>query len=909
MKNNKSKKPMRCIALLLGAAGLLGAVAEAQAIAVNPGRYTLRGVNSGKCVDVQWASTADAAPLQQYTCNGTAAQQFTVQAATSGNYALVNVNSGKCLDVQWASTAEGAVIQQYTCNGSAAQQFTVQTPAPGRYTFVNVNSAKCLNVAGASLADSAPLQQATCTTAPSQQFAMVAQATPSAVPAAPVASAPVVNYEYDAEGNPTRTIQAPGVAGFDFKTVNTYDPLSRVKDSTDPKLGVTKLEYDGLDRTTKVTDPRNLVTQYPRNGLGDATQLISPDTGTATHTYDAAGNLKTRTDSRGVLATYTYDALNRITGVVYSKSGQTSQTLGWTYDQQGANGNGVGHLTQATHPAGTSQFYFAGTQGLVTSTLQTVNAATGANTAGITKRVDYGYDTAGRVTSITYPSGRQVRVTYADGEPFAISLSKDTTSTAATLITNIQWAPFGGTTGWQWQMASSLKNHVIGYDDSGRMNRYQLGGLYRDLRYDAADRITSYTHILATDGTAQAAFNQTFGYDELGRITNVSAGGSSWTIGYDANGNRTSVTLNGVPSTYNTAPTSNRLDNITNPTRGFLYDEAGNTRQDTGKAFTATYDLSGRMITLAKGGVTTTYTYDTLGRRVRKVSSTGAASTVIFVYGLDGQLLGEYNSAGVALREYVWLGTKPIAMFTPDSANAANPPIAYYIHADHLDTPRIVSDKNDKRRWKWLAEPFGTSAPETNPDALGVFTQNLRFPGQYADSESGLFYNMARYYDSSGARYTQSDPIGLKGGINTFAYVRGNPASYIDPLGLRLVCIIPFGCSYQPDPIPVDPTEPTLPAPSPSLPTIPAVNRSIICQVYPLLCIAPLIPYIIAPPNPGTGNERARCEADAAFDKKERDALCFVAKARGGRFSQMQCLRESDRIYEEDLEKCKKSCP
>jgi RHS repeat-associated protein len=333
-------------------------------------------------------------------------------------------------------------------------------------------------------------------------------------------------------------------------------------------------------------------------------------------------------------------------------------------------------------------------------------------------------------------------------------------------------------------MASSLKNHVIGYDDSGRMNRYQLGGLYRDLRYDAADRITSYTHILATDGTAQTAFNQTFGYDQLGRITNVSSGGSSWTIGYDANGNRTSVTLNGAASTYATAATSNRLNSITNPARSFTYDEAGNTKQDTGKAFTATYDLSGRMITLVKGGVTTTYTYDSFGRRVRKASSTGAASTVIFVYDQQGQLLGEYNSAGSALREYVWLGTKPIAMFTPDAANAANPPIAYYIHADHLDTPRIVSDKNDKRRWKWLAEPFGTSAPETNPDSLGVFTQNLRFPGQYADAESGLFYNTFRDYDVSTGRYTQSDPIGLSGGINSYAYTGGNPVQYVDPQGL-----------------------------------------------------------------------------------------------------------------------------
>jgi len=93
-----------------------------------------------------------------------------------------------------------------------------------------------------------------------------------------------------------------------------------------------------------------------------------------------------------------------------------------------------------------------------------------------------------------------------------------------------------------------------------------------------------------------------------------------------------------------------------------------------------------------------------------------------------------------------------------------------------------------------MAEPFGTTAPETNPASLGSFTQNLRFPGQYADQESGLSYNWHRYYGPDGGRYTQPDPLGLVGGdVGLYNYVRGQPTRYTDPTGLILPALaIPF---------------------------------------------------------------------------------------------------------------------
>jgi RHS repeat-associated protein len=604
------------------------------------------------------------------------------------------------------------------------------------------------------------------------------------LPAPPVSPAPVINYEYDANGNATKVVQAPGVAGFNFATSTSYDKLNRAKDSTNAKLGVTQFGYNGREDLTQVTDPRSLVTQYPRNGLGDATSLVSPDTGTATHTYDAAGNLKTRTDSRGVLATSTYDALDRLTKIVYSQTGQTSLTYTWTYDQTGTGyANGIGRMTSSADPTGSTQYTYD-PQGRVLTDIQRVKLLAGANTAQISKTVTYTYDSAGNVATLLYPSGRKLSITYTNGQPSALALAKNTSTAATNLISAIQWEPFGAPKSWLWQMASSTQAYDRVYDTNARLVRYRMGNSVRDISYDAGDRITAYTHYDATTAAATPTLDQSFGYDELGRITSITANTASWSIGYDANGNRSSVTLNGTPSTYTTASTSNRLTSTTSPARSFGYDNAGNTTSDSAN-YTSTYSLAGRLATLTKAGLTATYSVDGLGRRVRKFDSSGVASTVIFVYDQGGQLLGEYSSAGTALREYVWLGTTPIAMFTPDPANSANPPLVYYFHTDHLNTPRVVVDKNNNPRWRWLAEPFGTTAPETNPQSLGAFTQNLRFPGQYADQESGLFYNFFRDLDSTTGRYVQSDPIGLAGGINTYAYVEGNPISLVDVDGLQ----------------------------------------------------------------------------------------------------------------------------
>ncbi|MCX2806710.1 RHS repeat-associated core domain-containing protein, partial [Microbulbifer thermotolerans] len=108
-----------------------------------------------------------------------------------------------------------------------------------------------------------------------------------------------------------------------------------------------------------------------------------------------------------------------------------------------------------------------------------------------------------------------------------------------------------------------------------------------------------------------------------------------------------------------------------------------------------------------------------------------------------------------------------------------------YLHTDHLNTPRIGTDGNEVVVWRWDSDAFGQTAPDTDPDSDGEQTVvNLRFPGQIQGGETTFYYNYFRDYDPSLGRCLTSDPIGLLGGPNTYAYVGGNPVKYIDPKGL-----------------------------------------------------------------------------------------------------------------------------
>ena len=212
-----------------------------------------------------------------------------------------------------------------------------------------------------------------------------------------------------------------------------------------------------------------------------------------------------------------------------------------------------------------------------------------------------------------------------------------------------------------------------------------------------------------------------YGYDPLDRLSSAT-GVSALTWTYDGVGNR-QTQVGGAAPTYPTATA------------------------------TLTYNNRGRL-TSATNTITESYAYNALGQRNSK---SGGGVSIVFMYDEAGHLLGEYTGAGSLIEETVWMEDLPIATLRPHTGGGID---IYYVHADHLGSPRLVTRSTDNAVvWRWDSDPFGTNQPNQNPIGLGTFSYNLRFPGQYYDAESGLNYNYFRDYDGQTGRYVESDPV------------------------------------------------------------------------------------------------------------------------------------------------------
>ena len=645
-----------------------------------------------------------------------------------------------------------------------------------------------------------------------------------------------VDYDYAPDGTLDRQTDGRNVA-----TDYSYDALRRltrtVQDDggSDPTTAdaATSYDYDAQDNLTEVTDPVDGTTTYAFDDLGNQVSQTSPDTGTTTFQYDAAGNLTQKTDAKGQVFTYSYDVLNRLT--LIDGPGSDSDVT-YTYD---ICPYGQGRLCSLTRGIATVEYRH---NAFGYTAVMTQSVESWANYETATSTLSYGYDAAGRVAMTRYPSGAEVAYTYdSAGNVTDVTLTQDGSVTP--LISQSYYHPFGPLFGatfgngqgyyaardmayrQSWAYSGpyyGLINPYTGYDGNGNI-LMTFGAENQDFTYDALNRldtasgahgIRDYDYDANGNRTQLTADSATTRYGYTPQTNRLAAiDGDSQVIELDANGNTTQ--LRGMALSYTP---DNRLKAVTGYA-DYRYNGLGQRVYKLAKVSGAVgqgdkrvfhYGQDGKLRVEAgpTGAIRREYIYLN-GQPLAMLDYTPAGGEAFLSADFDGDGTITWSD----FYEWYFLhynrpeGPDPAYDVTGDGVNDQGDinfligcvhtnvgscvteeyeTSLYYVHNDHLGTPKALTDEAGIEVWSATHTPFGQASVDADPDGdEEVVEFNLRFPGQYYDEETGLHYNYFRYYDPETGRYITSDPIGLEGGYNTYEYVSNNPLISIDINGLR----------------------------------------------------------------------------------------------------------------------------
>jgi RHS repeat-associated protein len=587
---------------------------------------------------------------------------------------------------------------------------------------------------------------------------------------------------------------------------------------------------------TRVVTPNGAATGFTVNGFGEARVESSPDRGTLTRSFDEAGNRVSETDARGITTHYRFDALNRLISI--DRPG-TLDDVTYTWDAGAGCSHGVGRLCAVSDASGTHGFAYDARGNLI---------GHGYRLLAVDYRQEWRFDASDRLVAASLPTGVRLVWRHdgagrpagvwrrVGGEDFPL-----VTVTARSAAGPVRRLAFGNGVTVERTLNAGGRLRAQAADDRASLARGGPGGgayidgvtvvppvrtlplpwpallvlvaLLLRIGLMASGRRASDSPLLLvalTDGVLLAlllspgsveALALSYGFDERGNVVSRRFDGTLQTFGHDAldrlvsetdpsltqsfvldaNGNR----LRDGQGAYRLAPASNRL--TANPFGPVRKDAAGHTEEDAHYRYTwsAAGDLvavrAGLHAGLAPDTPIASYRYD---HRHLRVTKTVTGPTTVFHHDEQGQLIAETRATGEPLRSYVWLEGAPVAIIE-HAALTGGPERTLYLETDPLNTPRAASDDQGRTVWRWHGDAFGASRPEEDPDGDRRRTViPLRFPGQYADEETGLNYNWHRYYEPWTGRYLSSDPIGLEGGTNLYTYVDAAPLDDYDFEGL-----------------------------------------------------------------------------------------------------------------------------